>query len=149
MTLRKGATIVFEVYCPAELESGSNDGPLAAVSFHVKPGSVWAMKAEALYQGTHGVLPDYLKEAAASGATLPDLPVSQCRISLNLRYGQMPHEHCQWYWSGAPGNEAFKDLFHDGAYEDDEGRPSDTWKQKAALPVPENWKDGAEVFTEL
>ena len=38
---------------------------------------------------------------------------------------------------------------HDGAYEDDEGRPSDTWKQKAALPVPENWKDGAEVFTEL
>ena len=38
---------------------------------------------------------------------------------------------------------------HDGAYEDDEGRPSDTWLQKAALPVPENWKDGAEVFTEL
>ena len=111
VTLRKGATIVFEVYCPAELESGSNDGPLAAVSFHVKPGSVWAMKAEALYQGAHGVLPDYLKEAAASGATLPDLPVSQCRISLNLRYGQMPHEHCQWYWSAAPGNEAFKALY--------------------------------------
>ena len=38
---------------------------------------------------------------------------------------------------------------HDGAYEDDEGRPSDVWRQKAALPVPENWKDGAEVFTEL
>jgi hypothetical protein len=51
VTLRKGATIVFEIYNPrADLDS-STASNIAAVSFKVEPGSIWAMKFGALYLG--------------------------------------------------------------------------------------------------
>lgn len=51
ITLRKGATIVFEIYNPRTDTSASTAGNIAAVSFKVEPGSIWAMKRGALYLG--------------------------------------------------------------------------------------------------
>ena len=41
---------------------------------------------------------------------LPD--VTDCRISLNLRYGLMEPVHCQWFWAGAAGNEGFAEQWY-------------------------------------
>ena len=36
---------------------------------------------------------------------------TDCHISLNLRYGLMDPVHCQWFWSGASGNEGFEEQY--------------------------------------
>jgi hypothetical protein len=51
VTLRKGATIVFEIYNPQADLDASTASNIAAVSFKVEPGSIWAMKFGALYLG--------------------------------------------------------------------------------------------------
>ena len=68
VTLRKGATIVFEIYSPRTDVDASTVSNIAAVSFKVQPGSLWAMKHGALYLGETTVLPS--KELGASSLTL-------------------------------------------------------------------------------
>jgi hypothetical protein len=129
VTLQRGATIVFQVYSTADT---AEDGPIAAVSFKVDPRSVWAMKAESLFLGAHGVLPDYLREARSNES----LDAKDCRISLNLRYGLMGMQHCQWFWSGARGNEKFQEKYNICDCD------SDVCTCAAELPTPETrtWK---------
>jgi hypothetical protein len=130
VTLRCGATVVFEVFDTGN-DTGDN-GPIAAVSFKVEPCSVWAMKAESLYLGAHGVLPHYLREACSK----EPLDAKDCRISVNMRYGLMDMQHCQWFFSGAPGNEKFLEKFNECTC-----KPL-VCTCAAALPAPEcrTWK---------
>jgi hypothetical protein len=135
VTLRCGATIVFEVYNPDDI---GDTGPIAAVSFKVEPCSVWAMKAESLYLGAHGVLPHYLREACSKES----LDAKDCRISLNLRYGLMDMQHCQWFWSGATGNEKFLKKLNDCNCKPTGCLAPKVCTCAAGLPTPEcrTWK---------
>ena len=53
ITLRKKATVVFEVYSPRPTADAAS--PIAAVMFKVEPRGVWAMKGDSLILGSHGV----------------------------------------------------------------------------------------------
>jgi hypothetical protein len=101
ITLRKKATVVFEVYSP----TAGAASPIAAVMFKVEPRGVWAMKGDSLILGSHGVLPEYLCKKT------PKTPPADepSRISVNLRYGLADNARAQVYWMSQPGNEQFAD----------------------------------------
>ena len=141
VTLRKEATVVFEVYSPLETLDAP---PIAAVMFKVKPRGVWAMKGDSLTLGSHGVLPEYLCAKA------PKTPHAKSRISVNLRYGFADMTAAQFFWMSTEGNEEFATKMEACVCEDSSACECDA---EIPPPQPRTWgrppKDLDEQATQM
>ena len=132
VTLREPATVLYQVY------GGDDEDYIATVMFRVEPRSIWAMELDALWYGSHGVLPDHIRDGAPRQTRKG---MQNYRVSLNMRFGQISHEECVTYWHSLPGNEEFQKRWSNS-----EENFEEFVMNGGAKPGP--WKEGAAMLSE-
>ena len=96
------------------------------------------MEMDALWYGSHGVLPDHIRDGAPRQTRKG---MQNYRVSLNMRFGQISYEECVTYWHSLPGNEEFQKRWSNSEEDFDE-----FVAKYGAEPGP--WKEGAAMLSE-